>query len=295
MVAVNAAPSEPSSFVSITPTRILDTRTDVGLTGPFVSGVAQTLQVTGTVPTQPPPPADPVSAEVVPATATAVVFNVTVVNPQTKGFLSVRPGDATGTPATSNINWAAGGANIANAVTVQVPTAGDVNIFVNGTVGHVLMDVAGYYIPGAGVPGPEGPEGPEGPAGTIGPRGSASGDDESLVAGDNYFFPTGTFVASFDMTCLVSSDIQIRLGANLDGPSFTFLKNAIERDGTDANETARGYNLVRTGVAGNQPSMSRTSQFDVVEGESVQFGIYLSVNPDEVGGEVDWRSTYDCA
>jgi multisubunit Na+/H+ antiporter MnhB subunit len=91
MVAVNAAPSEPSSFVSITPTRILDTRTDVGLAGPFVSGVAQTLQVTGTVPTQPPGGAAAVNAEVVPSTATSVVFNVTVVNPQTNGFLSVRP------------------------------------------------------------------------------------------------------------------------------------------------------------------------------------------------------------
>ncbi len=54
MVAVDAVSSEPSSFVSVSPTRILDTRTDVGLAGPFVSGVAQKLQVTGTVPTQPP-------------------------------------------------------------------------------------------------------------------------------------------------------------------------------------------------------------------------------------------------
>ena len=150
MVAVNAAPSEPSSFVSIEPTRILDTRSDVGLDGPFVSGEAQTLQVTGTVPTQPPGGAAPVDAAVVGLTATSAVFNVTVVNPQTAGFLSIRPGDATGDPATSNINWGAGGANIANSVTVQLPTAGDINIFVDGTVGHVLIDVAGYNIPGVG-------------------------------------------------------------------------------------------------------------------------------------------------
>ena len=61
MLAVNAAPSDPSSFVATTPTRILDTRTDVGLTGPFVSGVAQKLQVTGVVATQPPGTAPPVN------------------------------------------------------------------------------------------------------------------------------------------------------------------------------------------------------------------------------------------
>ena len=182
MVAVNAAPSEPSSFVSITPIRILDTRTDVGLNGPFESGVAQTMPVTGIVPTQPPAPADPVSVEVVPSTATSVVLNVTVVNPQTKGFLSVRPGDATGDPATSNINWAAGGANIANAVTVQLPTAGDINIFVNGTVGEVLIDVAGYNIPGSGVPGPQGDVGPQGPQGPIGPGADQFGTNPNSVA-----------------------------------------------------------------------------------------------------------------
>jgi hypothetical protein len=145
MVAVNAASSDPSSFVSITPTRILDSRTDVGLTGPFESSIAQKLQVTGPVPTQPPGGAAPVSMEVVPTTATSVVFNVTVVSPQTKGFLSIRPGDATGVPATSNINWAADSGNIANAVTVQLPTSGMIDIYVNGTVGDVLIDVVGYH------------------------------------------------------------------------------------------------------------------------------------------------------
>jgi hypothetical protein len=159
MVAVNAASSDPSSFVAITPARILDTRSDVGLVGPFVSGAAQKLQVTGPVPTQPPGGAAPVTAEVVPAEASSVVFNVTVVNPSTTGFLSIRPGDATGFPATSNINWAAGGPNTANAVTVQLPTSGTINIFVNGTVGEVLIDVAGYYVPGVGAPGPAGPAG----------------------------------------------------------------------------------------------------------------------------------------
>lgn len=77
------------------------------------------------------------------------MLNVTVVRPGSRGFLSIRPGDATGTPGASNINFGAGGPNIANSVTVQLPTsgpaAGVIDIFVNGTAGEVLIDVAGFY------------------------------------------------------------------------------------------------------------------------------------------------------
>lgn len=182
MIAVDAASSEPSSTITITPVRIQDGRTGVGLDDPLVSEVSQTLQVTGTVATQPPGNADPVEAEVVPDGATAVVLNATVLKPATKGFLSIRPGDATGDPATSNINWAAGGANVANSVIVQLPTAGDINIFVNGTVGAVLIDVAGYMVPAAS--GPAGPAGPSGADGPVGPAGTDGADGNDGAPGD---------------------------------------------------------------------------------------------------------------
>ncbi len=150
LMAVNAASSDPSNFVSVTPERILDTRSDVGLPGPFISGVAQRLQVTGNVPIQP-AGAPASTATVVPTGATAVVLNVTVINPSTGGFLSIRPADATGAPAVSNINWGAGGPTLANAVTVAMPTsgtfAGQIEVFVDGNVAQVLIDVAGYYQP----------------------------------------------------------------------------------------------------------------------------------------------------
>lgn len=173
LFVANAAPSAPSSVVAIEPTRILDTRTDVGLPGPFVPGVAQKLKVTGTVATQPPPPAAAANQLVVPATATSVIMNVTVVQPQTGGFLSIRPGDATGTPATSNINFGAGGPNIANSVNVQLPAAGNIDIYVSGTVAQVLVDVVGYTDPATTGSGPAGPIGPIGP---IGPRGLSASD-----------------------------------------------------------------------------------------------------------------------
>jgi hypothetical protein len=67
-------------------------RTEGSSAGPVVSGVSQTLQVTGTVPTQPPGGVIPVATEVVPTAASSVAFNVTVISPAT------RPG----TPATFN-------------------------------------------------------------------------------------------------------------------------------------------------------------------------------------------------
>jgi hypothetical protein len=159
-VAVNAASSAPSSFVSTTPTRVLDTRTDVGLPGPFASGVSQKLRVTGDVATQPAGGLPAVNETVVPTTATAVTLNVTVVRPQTGGFLSIRPGDATGTPATSNINFGPDSPNTANSVTVALPATGLLDIYVDGTVSEVLIDIAGYFEPAtAGPPGPKGDSG----------------------------------------------------------------------------------------------------------------------------------------
>jgi hypothetical protein len=141
----NAATSAPSSVVTIDPVRILDTRNDVGLPGPFVSQVSQKLRVTGAG---------------VPAGATGVLMNVTVVSPSAAGFPSVRPGDASGVPTTSSLNF---GANqtLANAVQVALPTSGanagqiDITYDAYGARGpstEVLVDVVGYFLPSAAGP-----------------------------------------------------------------------------------------------------------------------------------------------
>lgn len=145
---VNAASSPPSDIVSITPMRILDTRdpNNIGLAGPFVSAVSQDLQVTGIVST----PGG--KTTVVPSGATSVVLNVTAVNPQADGFISVRPADATGKPSTSNLNFLAGETR-PNSVIVQLPTsgpdAGKIEITydalgVAGPTAEILVDVMGY-------------------------------------------------------------------------------------------------------------------------------------------------------
>lgn len=145
LAIVDATSSAPSSFVSISPMRILDTRSDLGLAGPFASPTGRTLQVTGSVPV-----AGGGSATVVPPGATGVMLNVTAVTPQADGFISVRPGDAVGAPTTSSLNFGAGDVT-PNAVAVALSPTGNIDITYDayGTAGpttDVLVDVTGYYV-----------------------------------------------------------------------------------------------------------------------------------------------------
>jgi hypothetical protein len=85
--------------------------------------------------------------------------------PTTAGFVSVRPGTASGNPTTSNINFTAGGVVVPNSVTVELPTtgatAGEVQLFFQGldpsATTELLVDIVGYYqAGGAGTQGPRG-------------------------------------------------------------------------------------------------------------------------------------------
>ena len=138
--------ADESTFVSVSPARVLDTRSDLGLPGPFVSAIPQDLRVTGNIATA------NGDAVVVPDGATGVVLNVTAVNPGADGFVTIRPADAPGAPTTSNLNFKAGDI-IPNSVTVQVPTSGadagriEITYDAFGNAGpttEILIDIVGY-------------------------------------------------------------------------------------------------------------------------------------------------------
>ena len=112
-----------STVVTVDPTRILDTRYNIGLDGLVVSNVSRKVVVSGVIDTYIDATATTVARQVVPAGATGVLLNVTAVSPTAAGFLSIRPGTATGVPATAGLNFVAGDV-VANAVTVALPTAG---------------------------------------------------------------------------------------------------------------------------------------------------------------------------
>lgn len=183
-LATVGAGTTQSVFVPVSPQRVLDTRINLGLSGPMVSTQNRTLDVTGTI--QIVATGDrKTTASIVPDGATAIVANLTAVGATDRGYVSIRPGDVTGVPSTSNLNITSPGGVFPNSVTVQLPTsgsqAGRVGLYFaspqSGATTHLLLDIVGYYVAGSGVPGPEGPQGPKGPTGATGatgPRGPAA-------------------------------------------------------------------------------------------------------------------------
>jgi hypothetical protein len=122
----------PGAVVSLPPARIMDTRTNLGVTGPVPALGTVSLQVTG--------------KGGIPATGvSAVVVNVTAVNPTSTGYITVWP-SGTALQQTSNLNFQAG-QNIPNLVVVPVGADGKIQLF-NGSGGTVqlLADVTGYVI-----------------------------------------------------------------------------------------------------------------------------------------------------
>ena len=180
-----------STVVTVEPTRVLDTRSNIGVTGKLVAGKPKTFQVTGTINTWIEANQQSSSRVVVPAGATAVLLNVTAVSPTGAGYLSIRPGNATGVPATAGLNFVSGDV-VANAITVAVPAtganAGQIGLYygtpATGATMHVVVDVVGYTT-NTGlldlvnrVTALE-TEGVAGVAGVAGPAGAAGVDAES--------------------------------------------------------------------------------------------------------------------
>lgn len=121
---------EGGGFTAIAPTRVLDTRV---LDVPLEQGEARTLAVAG--------------IGDVPSTATAVALNVTAVTPTTSGYLTVFPNDEA-IPLASNVNFVAGQV-VPNSVLVKLGADGSIRIFNSSGTTHVVVDVFGYFDPGA--------------------------------------------------------------------------------------------------------------------------------------------------
>ena len=122
-----------STFVPLTPARLLDTRTGNGLTGLMATGVPRSFQVTG--------------RGGVPAGAKAVTGNLVAVAPNSGGYLALAPG-VSATPATSSLNVPRGDVRAAS-VTLPLDAAGRLGVVWNGTPGsksHVIFDVTGYFV-----------------------------------------------------------------------------------------------------------------------------------------------------
>lgn len=89
----------------------------------------------------------PAQENLIPANATAITYNITAAGQTGPNFVAVTAGDAVSFTA-SAINYS-GGANIANAGTVEIDGAQSIKLWGGGNTGsaHVLIDVTGFYAP----------------------------------------------------------------------------------------------------------------------------------------------------
>ena len=133
-------PSDPSyaaagTFVPLSPSRLLDTRTGLGVpsAGPVPANRRVELRV-----------GDKGGVDLRPM---AVVLNITVTAPQAAGHLSARPSGTTWAAETSNLNFAPG-QTVPNLTIVKVGSDGVVDLdLTSAGSAHVIADVYGYFMP----------------------------------------------------------------------------------------------------------------------------------------------------
>jgi hypothetical protein len=121
-----------STYVPITPVRLLDTRAANGLTGKLTANTPATFQIAGRLG--------------IPADATAVTGNLTVVNSSSSWAVYLGP-DPVANPSTSTINFASGEI-AANGLTVALSGSGSLSAtFISnaGNTTDLVFDVTGYF------------------------------------------------------------------------------------------------------------------------------------------------------
>ncbi|TCO57958.1 RCC1 domain-containing protein [Actinocrispum wychmicini] len=123
------APQQGAGYTSRVPVRVLDTRNGTGGVG---AGGTVTVDV----------------STLVPASATAVTFNLTGILPSQFTFVTAWP-HGTPRPVASNLNLGPG-AITPNLVTVTLGQDRKVDLYNDQGVIHLLADLAGYYAPGVG-------------------------------------------------------------------------------------------------------------------------------------------------
>ena len=121
-------PGSSTGYTARTPVRALDTRNGTGgTTGPVRAGQTVQLDLSRTVP----------------ATATAVVLNVTAVGPTASTFVTVWP-DGSTRPTASNLN-AVTGQTIPNLVVVQLGPGRKVDLYNHTGNVQLLADLEGVF------------------------------------------------------------------------------------------------------------------------------------------------------
>ncbi|WP_345626898.1 right-handed parallel beta-helix repeat-containing protein [Rugosimonospora acidiphila] len=125
-----------SDYVAYGPTRLMDTRTGLGVgkiakIGP-AGDIALKVAGAGT------------AGNTIPSTAKAVVLNLTATNPTQASYFSAYPG-GTPRPLVSNLDFPAG-TTTAGAVIVPMGTDGTVHFYNHSGSTDLIVDVSGYFV-----------------------------------------------------------------------------------------------------------------------------------------------------
>jgi glucose/arabinose dehydrogenase len=134
-IAFPTSPPTPTetTFVPVSPVRVLDTRDGTGLSGPFSAGTPRTWPVAG------------VSG--LPANAVAVTGNLTVTDQTEGGWVTVSPTpSANASPSTLNFPL---GEDRANNVTIALGPSGSLSAVyaaAPGRTAQLVFDVTGYFL-----------------------------------------------------------------------------------------------------------------------------------------------------
>lgn len=142
-----AVPADPGTvFHPLDPVRVFDSRLDVlpesGRLGPNetkVIDISDGYDSAGA--------AIPAQENAVPASATAVAYNITIAAADGPNFVAVTAGDAASFTA-SAINYSAG-SNVANGSSVTIADDRTIKLWGGNNTGssHILIDIVGFYSP----------------------------------------------------------------------------------------------------------------------------------------------------
>lgn len=124
-------PTTATSFYLVTPCRVIDTREPAGPAGgpALTNGGTRAVQITGTCG--------------IPATAAAVVANLTAISPGSNGFLAIYP-TGSSWPGNSSLNYRTGRTRANNGILV-LSAGGQTTVRNSGSTQNFFIDVTGYY------------------------------------------------------------------------------------------------------------------------------------------------------
>lgn len=138
-----AGPSTAGAFHALNPGRVYDSRSAAPFQGALIGGNNRTITVADL---RDPATGAVTLADYVPAGATAVTANITIVSLSGAGFLTVNPGGVTSVGA-STINWSAPGQVLANGVTLTLNSDRQLTVIAGGGGStEFIVDISGYYL-----------------------------------------------------------------------------------------------------------------------------------------------------